>query len=303
MKRFLITGGSGLLATNCAISLRDRAEVVLLNHRHCARIPGTCSEQNDYSLKSLQQVVQKVSPDVVINAAGYTNVDDCELNPRLAFEVNAELAARVAIATGEARAKLVHISTDHLFSGDRLIYGEADEPEPMNAYAQSKLEGERKVLCVNPDALIARTNFYGWGVLKKSITDWVIGSLRNRESISAFTDVLFTPISIEQLVFVIEKAIDRNLTGIFNLVGDDKVSKYEFALKVAQVFSLDKELIMPVKSAQKKMLAPRPLNMSLSNKQLLDNLGGDSIELDSGLLRLKQQEESGWPQILRQSVK
>lgn len=303
MKRFLITGGNGLLALNAALALRDRAEVMLLVRDHTVCIPGVMVETSDYSPSSLRSVFQKNRPDVVIHTAGFTNVDECEHHPDLAKEVNADLAGLVALSARDAGAKLIHISTDHLFSGEEKLYDEKSLPCPKNQYAQTKLLGEQAVLAVFPSALVARTNFYGWGVGKQSISDWVIGALRKGVTIGAYTDVFFTPILIQQLVVLIEQAVIKDLSGVVNFVSDERISKYTFAIKVAEVFELDTNLITPSSSDQNASMSYRPKDMSLDNSYLHSQLGCGAISVNDGLELLRQQEILEWPVLLSGSIR
>lgn len=303
MKRYLITGGNGLLALNAALALRERAEVMLLVRDHEVCIPGVIVEKSDYSPSSLRSVFQKNRPDVVIHTAGFTNVDECERHPDLAKEINADLAGLVALSARDVCAKLVHISTDHLFSGEEQLYDENSLPCPKNQYARTKLLGEQAVLAVFPSALVARTNFYGWGVGKQSISDWVIGALRKGDTIGAYTDVYFTPILIQQLVVLIEQAVLKDLSGVVNFVGDERISKYTFAIKVAEVFGLDTNLITPSLSDQNESMSYRPKDMSLDNSYLRSLLGCGAINVDDGLELLRKQEILEWPVLLSNSIR
>src|SRR5205823_2508498 len=122
---------------------------------------------------------QELAPDVVVHAAGLTNVDRCEQYPVLSRRANAEIARNVAIAVAHSRAKLVHISSDHLFSGERSFYREDDPTQPLNEYGRSKVAAEEWVLQACPSALVIRTNFFGWGhCLRQSFSDWIIINLR-----------------------------------------------------------------------------------------------------------------------------
>ena len=156
--------------------MRDKHDIWLGAHRRNLRLRGAQAVVLQLDSKTaLARALDEIQPDVIVHAAGLSNVDDCERDPGTAHAVNAELAATVAAAAAERGVKLAHISTDHLFSGTASMYSEADMPEPLNAYARSKMEGERLVARRCPRALIVRTNFFGWGhTFRKSISDWVI---------------------------------------------------------------------------------------------------------------------------------
>ncbi len=146
-KKVLITGGSGLLAVNWALSIRDNYAVTLLLHHKKISLSGV--DTDIVSLSSLDEclsVLEKHQPDIVIHTAGLTNVEECESNPNLAQEVNVDLAKNIAIACNQQSVKLVHISTDHLFLGNQEFSTEESATNPVNNYAKTKLLGEQEVL-------------------------------------------------------------------------------------------------------------------------------------------------------------
>ena len=222
-KKVLITGGSGLLAVNWALSVRNDYEVTLLLHHKKITISGV--DAVAYSISSLDNclsVLDKYQPDIVIHTAGLTNVEECESNPYLAQEVNVDLAKNMAIACSNQCIKLVHISTDHLFDGSSKNINEDDIPNPLNIYAKTKLKGEKNVLDNNKDALIIRTNFYTFGPsYRESFSDFIISNLEDKKPISLFSDVNFNPIIVSELVAIIYKLVDKNCFGIYNVVSNE----------------------------------------------------------------------------------
>jgi dTDP-4-dehydrorhamnose reductase len=217
--------------------------------------------------------------DVVVHTAGITNVEFCEKNPQYVYNVNSVLSENIAIASQSLHISLIHISTDHLFSGNNLLVNEEQEICPLNEYASSKAEAERLVLKNCKDVLIIRTNFYGWGPnYRQSFSDFLLSSLKNGENLYLFTDVFFTPIIIERLVNVTHLLLKNGEKGIFNVVGDERISKYTFGKKLARFFGLNLNLIKPINFADKEGLVQRPLDMSMSNNKVSTalnfNLGG-----------------------------
>ena len=178
-KSILIIGGSGLLALNWALAVRDKYKVTLLLHRRKISLHGVNTDT--LALDSLDDclfVLDKHKPDIVINTAGLTSVEKCEYNSNLAKEINADLAENVSTACSNRSTKLIHISTDHFFSGNQALTSEEGVPEPINNYAKSKLQGEQKVQENCKDALIIRTNFFGWGLkYRQSLSDFIINKL------------------------------------------------------------------------------------------------------------------------------
>ena len=251
--------------------------------------------KNDFSA-----VLKSVHSPIVVHTAGLTDVAACERNPAPAYAINVELAVNVARACFEAGLPLVHISTDHLFAGDQALLDENQPPSPLNAYARTKAEAERRVLDVYPHALIIRTNFYGWGTsYRHSFSDFILESLRTGKQPTLFKDVFYTPILIEDLALAVHELVDMQAQGIFNVVGDDRISKYEFGCMVAAEFGLDANRISPGLLADHASDVQRPLDMSLSNKKVCDLLGRKLGGVKEQIAKLHQQESNGLSQELK----
>ena len=194
-RRIVITGGTGLLAINWACAVRDSWDVILGTHRHSIDLAGTksCNLNLDDHVRFGQEL-DKFSPDLVVHTAALTNVDRCEQDSDLAHRVNAVIARNVARATMSRNIQLIHISTDHLFAGDRSFYRENDLPQPLNEYGRTKALAETWVQTTHPNALIVRTNFFCWGhPQRQSFSDWLIYNLREGKVLALFEDVYFTP--------------------------------------------------------------------------------------------------------------
>lgn len=297
MKRrtLLITGGSGLLALNWACAMRDGWDVILGTHRRHVALAGAVALPVELDTPArLRRRFDELAPDLVVHTAGLTSVDDCEKNPPLARQVNAEFARNVAEAAAHKNIPLVHISTDHLFAGIQSLYSENEQPEPLNEYARSKLLAEEWIRQAHPEALVLRTNFFGWGhAYRQSFTDWILSNLRAGQSITLFDDVFFTPILADSLAIAAHGLLDQSASGIFNLVGDERVSKYQFAIRLAKAFGLPGELILRGRISNSNLLARRPPDMSLSNSKARSILGGGLGCLESFFSTLRRQELDG----------
>lgn len=295
MQKVLFTGGTSLLALNWAYLIRDTYQVYLGIHDRNVCLLGTNSAQlvlND--INELVKKVDNIQPNLIINTTGLTSVEECESNPILAKYVNVDLAANIAYVARELNIPLVHISTDHLFSGLNENESEISEPCPVNEYGKSKLAAERIALELNSSALILRTNFYGWGSsFKQSFSDWIIFQLRAKKQINVFSDVYYTPILISNLVKITHQLLDRSASGIYNVIGSERLSKYDFALSLAQVFNLPQDLLIPSSITEARHLVKRPKDMSLSNLKLKNELGCDIPDTISSLRELLSQERNG----------
>ncbi len=288
----LITGGTGLLAVNWAAMVKDRFAVTLGMHKRRISMNGVDSRFIDLNSPSaIAFQLEQINAVIVINTAAITNVDACELEPQIARHVNIDIARNVALACKIHGAKLVHISTDHVFSGTHAMLSEKADIGPINTYALTKANGEAAVLDACPNAIVARTNFFGWGLpYRKSFSDTIIDSLRTGCQISLFSDAYFTPILMELLINAAHELVDEDASGIFHISGDERVSKYNFGLRIAQTFDLDAGLINPTLLAERRDLTPRPLDLSLDNLKLRNAVGYAIGNVGSQLERLRSQQ-------------
>ena len=292
--RAVLTGGSGLLGLNVVLQKADVYEFSVLENNRKIELPNAKIVHMDLgSLSSIEAELKLCSPDVLIHAAGMTNVDDCDEYPTKANFINGTLAGNLAKVTHELGIKFVHISTDHLFDGTDRFVSEEASPKPLNAYGFSKALGEEIVAKNNPSALIVRCNFFGWGPsYKSSFSDFIVSNLSNKTRIRLVDDVHYTPVSCKNLIDSIHSLIKRDAVGIFNAVGSERITKYDFGLKVADIFGLPENLIQRVRWKSLGAKAKRPADMSLSDHKIRDFLGRDLGSVDQNIQFLKNQVDT-----------
>ena len=303
MKLF-ITGISGLLGLNMALQLRDLHQISGGYFSHPVALDRAESIKLD--LLSDDKIVpnlERFRPDLVIHAAGLTDVEACEADPELAHQLNVASAIHTARAAATVGAKLIHLSTDHLFDGSLPWRSEESVPSPLNVYAATKGSAEQAVLDVCPDALVIRTNFFGWGNgVRISFSDWILGALQREEPLNMFTDVWFTPILINDLTDLMLQLSDQGAKGIFNVAGKERVSKHAFALRLAEVFGVSPAGIHAASVEDFSFKAPRPKDMSLSSQKAVEFLGIPMPTLREGLCRLRSLGEQPHRAILKAAI-
>ena len=291
----LITGGTGLLGLNWACAMREAHEIVLATHVRRVSLAGTRAiELSLEDADALAGEVARLQPDTIVHTAGITSVDECERDPEGARHVYEDLSRSVARAAALLSARLIHISTDHLFAGDGGPYTEDAAPQPVNAYARVKLAAEQAVAEAYPAALIVRTNFFGWGHrYRQSFSDWIYYGLKAGERLTMFDDVFITPILADRLAAFAHALTDSGASGIYNVVGDERISKYDFAVALAEVFGLPKALLQRGKIAASQLSARRPPDMSLDNRKARRRLGTPLGTVAEHLRMLQQQDRAG----------
>lgn len=302
MKRFLVTGASGLLGLNMGFQVAEQVEMIGQVNRHALNhVPF---EQIAVDLADEGQTLRMLDaarPEVLIHCAAMANVDECEKQPQLAERVNAQVPGQLASLCRQRGIYMVHISTDAVFDGKNGPYSENDLPCPINQYALTKLAGEQEVLRQNPDASVLRVNFFGWSLSgKRSLAEWFVQTLQSGKSVQGFTDVQFCPMMVNDLVDVILDTVRYKLKGIYHAVGRDAMTKYAFGVEIARRFGLDSSLITPVSWKDGDLTAVRSPDLRLDTEKLTRALGRPLPGWQEGLDRFYQQASKGYPQQLMQ---
>lgn len=290
--RIAITGGAGLLASNLVRLLQKNYFVLtLFNKTRPVGQQSSMLSVNVGSKQDLSKVLSQYDINCLVHAAALTNVDQCEKCPELAMAVNCDLTKAVSEVCLDLGVKLVFISTDQVFNGIRQKYSEDEDVSPVNIYGMTKSLAEDYLRHRHREALILRTNFFGWGPPhRQSFSDWVITSLRQKQSIKLFNNVYFTPVYIS---FLIEKIVDLVLAdaqGIFHISSDNRLSKWEFGNKLAYLLEADVAFLSRCELKTGDLLALRPTSMSLSNLKFKNFLGLHSVELTDQLTCLLKEE-------------
>ena len=284
-KKILITGVSGLLGSNVAYCWRDKYEILGLYH-NCpvSIVPIKTKTVDILSVAALKNIITEFDPQVVIHCAALTNIDFCEKNPDATHQTNVMGTKNVAESLQGKKTKLVYISTDCVYDGTKKEYRETDPVKPLSQYARSKYEGEMEALKIK-NSLIARTSIFGWNIQNKlSLGEWVIHELSAGKEIQGFTDILTAFLYTFTFAGLLNLALEADLNGVYHFASRDILSKYDFAVKIADFFQLDKNLIKPASVDDSKLLAKRSKALMLNTDKLTQALQrpmpaiADSIE-------------------------
>lgn len=297
-KRVLITGASGLLGANVALtaSKKKDLEVYATYKSHPVRINKCRTFYLDIThKKEVEQSMLKINPDFVIHTAALANVDQCQQYKREAWVINVSGTENLVEAVEKINSRLVYISTDSVFDGRRGWYTEKDRPNPLNYYAKTKLAGEKIVEGRNGNHTIIRTNIYGWNITGKfSLAEWVIDGLKNRKTLTMFKDVFFNPILVTNLAEALLEVCQKNLSGTFHIAGSEKCSKLVFAEEIARIFKLNRDYIRSVNMSEINLNAPRPRDSSLNITKMEKVLNTKLLNVKEGLAWMKKLQENGY---------
>ncbi len=285
MKKLVITGSTGMLGSNLAMAARDKFEVYGLDLEVLNQGIKNQVKVDLVDAAQVDKVIKDIAPDYIVHCAAMTNVDACEKETSQARTVNAAATENLVKAAGPG-VKFIYISTASVFDGETGGYTENDSPSPVNHYARTKLEGERFVeMCA--DHVIIRTDIIGWNLVRgRSFVEWIFSSLSQGEKIKMFTDVIFTPITVNTLSECILELLENSFTGRINMGVAGAISKYDFGIKFADIFGLDRSLISASTLAACSLTARRPKNTSL-NVALAQRTFKKAWTINEELLKLK----------------
>lgn len=271
--KVLVIGANGQLGTDLC--------------RHLAKkgykfVPLTHSDIEVTDMESVKSALFKHTPDVIINTAAFVRVDDCELNPDSGFRVNALGARNVAVATQEIGAKIVFISTDYVFGRDysrKEPYTEFDEPAPLNVLGDTKVAGEKFVLCLCQKHFIIRASGL-FGVAGSSgkggnFVETILKLARERDELKVVNDQIFSPTYTRDLAAKIAQLINTEYYGIFHITNKDACSWYDFAREILRLTG-SKTPVTAITSDQYPQKAKRP-NFSVLDNYHLRLLGMDDM--------------------------
>ena len=262
--KILITGAFGQLGNSLKNFLSINDEVF----RAGLNIPtgGKGLQLNIVDKIMLKDIISSISPDVIINLAALTNVDFCESNPEIAKEVNTNgVQNLVDVFSG----KIIHLSTDYVFDGLKGPYKEEDQINPISVYGKTKYDAEKIVLNKNNNLVLRANVLYNmFGNNKASFLNWVVNNLKNKNSIQVVNDQFNNPTWTESIAEILVNCLNKDMSGLYHWGDQDYLSRYDFAIKIAESYNLKSDLIKQISTSQLKQMAPRPLNGGLDQSKL-----------------------------------
>ena len=280
-KKICVIGASGLLGHKI-ISNYNNYEIFGTYNQTQVNDDNVPLIQLDITNSQDCEKIIHLKPDFIINTAAITNVDYCEKYKEKANLVNVIGTQNVVRIAKKLNCKLVHISTDGIFSGKNLNYVEDDLPNPINQYGKTKLESENAVKLLD-DYLILRTNvLYGY-VSKNQIKSrsnylkplnfglWVLSELHQNKNIKIVNDQFSNPTLADNLARIIIDCIKMNLVGTFHSTDLTCISRLDFSKKIAKKFGFSEKAITEISLKDLNLLAPRPLKTCLDCSKIIKN--------------------------------
>ncbi len=291
--RILVTGGTGVIGYKLVKLLVNKGEDVhytfLANN---VGIPEAVAHKLDVKDSgAVIDFIKNIKPDLTFHTIALTKVDLCETNHQLADAINIQGTRNVVDACKQVDSKIVFVSTSAVFDGKKQVYYEQDARNPQYYYAFTKAEGEKIVENSGLGFLILRTDQpYCW------VEKWqhdnsvlrVLNKLKAGEVMKDVIDWYSNPTLVDNFVEVAYALIKKNKNGIYHVIGSDFLNRYEMALKVAEVFSLDKNLVQPMKSADLNLPAKR-VNVNMNNEKAQKDSGIKLLNFEESLIKMRNQ--------------
>ena len=267
-KRLLIIGSNGMLGQRLVeyFSANLSFELLCSSIEKKSFIPLVTYQTVDITEKSsVKKIIKEFYPDYIINTAAFTNVDGCESEKELAWKINVTGPEYISFYAKTIKAHFIHISSDYVFDGNAGPYAETDRVNPISYYGKSKLASENvlhksggKYTIIRPNVLYGPAK-YG----RDDFVKWVITSLRKNKPIKIVDDQINNPTYIDNLVSAISSVIHFNKTGLYHIGGKELLDRYDFTLRIADFFNLDKSRILRIKTEELNQPAKRPLKSGL----------------------------------------
>lgn len=300
MSKILLTGANGLLGQALAEEFSNSSSVLATGVEpepffQTENLFYKTLDITDYS--ACRKVFHEFEPDIVLNSASFTDVDRCEIEKEHCWRVNVKAVENLARLARHHAAMLIHYSTDYIFDGTDGPYAPEAKPQPIGYYGKSKLASENVIHQSGCNFAILRTCvLYGTGKrVKKNFFLWVYENLQAGKNIRVVTDQYNNPTLVSDLAKGTRLAVEHVVKGVFHIAGKEYLNRYDFALKIANAFGLDKYRISPVTSEVLKQNSARPPRGGLKIDLAQSELNYAPHSISEALLNLKMKMERNVP--------
>jgi dTDP-4-dehydrorhamnose reductase len=301
--KIAITGTNGFLGQHLVLLLLSKGyEVIAIAKGEDRTSNESHPRYKYYSVDitedfGLHDVLCIETPDILVHAAAITQVDECELNQDKCHDVNVQGTVRAIVAAELYCKRLIYVSTDFVFDGEMGNYSETDETRPVSYYGETKVWAESFVAdCEIPWAIVRTCLVYGNALsdTRSNIISWVKQSLEQGKPIKVVSDQVRTPTYVEDLAKGIQLIIEQNAEGVYHISGKDVLTPFEMAIRTADYFGLDKQLIEKVDASIFVQPAKRPPKTGFDISKARRELGYEPVEFEEGLRKMAEIVRREW---------
>ncbi|MDX2002117.1 MAG: NAD(P)-dependent oxidoreductase [Chitinophagales bacterium] len=289
MKKLLLTGASGFLGYNiCKVPQREWQILAFVNKRHLAMANVHTMHVDLTNEVLLSAAVLREKPDAILHIAAQANPNYCQEHPQESFTVNVRATELLAQLAAQLNIPFLFTSTDLVFDGKQGNYTELDIPLPVNTYGEHKLQAEQLVMSNYPKAIICRMPlmFGNGGSQAQSFMQPFLQKMQAGEELALFEDEYRSVLGGNSAAKGLLWALEHFPAGIYHMGGKERLSRYEFGLRMQKVFHLPKAVIKPISQREISMPAPRPADVSLNSAKAYA-LGFSPMEIEEELRLLK----------------
>lgn len=292
--KILITGANGLIARKVIrLLVKDNGHQIFATSQKRVHLG---SEVNFFTVNlvysDVNKLIDTIRPDVLIHCAAMASPDACEVDRYSGSKINIEVTSRLATACRDYGTHMIFLSSDFVFDGKNGNYTEEDNTFPISYYGETKVEAERIILELNIGATIVRTSLvFGFdeSLARPNIALKVIDHLKNGKIYKLPYDQFRTPTDADDLAKALITLAEKRIGGIFHISGDQKVSVYDFAMQIADVFGYDNSLLVSTSTCELSEPARRPLDSSLNTSKAKSIFGFKPKPLSESIQDLKAQ--------------
>jgi dTDP-4-dehydrorhamnose reductase len=280
----LITGASGMVGSRLGASLAGAFRLVSARHEAAPPGPFPSVALELLEAESLASALEAARADAVVHCAALADADRCEREPALAAALNRDAPGSLARLCQRRGLRLIVLSTDLVFAGDRPFLSEGDAPGPLSAYARTKLAGEDAVAAECPSAAILRLALVaGRGTARPTASEAIAWSLRAGRRLRLFTDQFRTPVDAESVAHGVARLLRGTWSGRYHLGGPERIDRFALGLRVARRLSLPEALLQPILQAEGALAALRPADVSLDSSRAARDFGWQAHSLDDAI--------------------
>lgn len=267
--RIMVLGAAGMLGTDVVRVLADVRPGASTTHQV---LPRTRNDWDITDPMACRADITAIKPDVVINCAAFTKVDDCESRPDKAFLVNGEAVRHIAGACQAVKSRLIQISTDYVFDGAKSApYREEDTPNPINLYGRSKLKGEEYALKIEGSLVIRASWLYGRN--GPNFVDTILRLAKEKKTLTVVDDQFGSPTYTSDLAGAIARLVQKELTGIVHVTNSGICSWYELAREILKIAGKKDVSVAAIKTTGLSRPADRPHFSALDNSRYISITG------------------------------